>query len=82
MNEIVSITTNNLKSLNRTIDEIKSRNDVVHNKLPSNYSDPTTAFYIWKNADIRDKIQRLFSGEKVIFFADIKKSIKNSMPSI
>lgn len=50
------------------------------NSLDNN--DPEEAFYVWKNADVQNEIKRLFAGEKVKFFADIKQSRNNSYNAI
>lgn len=73
LDAITSTITDHLKDAKRYIEEIKSTTrDVTH--LEGNK--PEDAFYIWKNADIRDKISRLFKGEKISLVAEANTAAK------
>lgn len=71
LNAISSATINSLRTLSRTINAINSNHAriVMHkNSMDSN------ALYTWKNSDVRNKIRRLFAGEKITLLADVKQS--------
>lgn len=82
LNAIVLATTNNLNTLGRSINAIKSnqaRIGMTRNSIHKTYS--MNAFYVWKNFDVREKIRQLFAGEKITLLADIKQT-KNPLNAI
>jgi len=78
LNEIVSATTNNLKSMIEYIPIISDdRSNFVLDKTSFDNNDPDDYLYKWKYSEVRNEIQQLFAGEKIRLFADIKRSDKH-----
>lgn len=74
LNAIVNATTSNLNELAGSINEIKSNNmEIVGIKSSIDTTDPGDAVYTWKNADVREKIRKLFAGEKITLTTDVNK---------
>lgn len=82
LNAIALATTNNLNTLSQSIDAINSnRARIVKIKNSIDQTNREDAFYTWKNYDVREKIRKLFAGEKITLLADVKQT-KNRFNSI
>lgn len=82
LNAIALATTNNLNTLSQSIDAINSNHArIVKNKNSIDKTNREDAFYTWKNYDVREKIRKLFAGEKITLLADVKQT-KNRFNSI
>ncbi|KAG4066487.1 hypothetical protein HA402_007123 [Bradysia odoriphaga] len=73
LDDITSTISEHLNDTKRFIEEIKLN---VRDVTFSEEHKPEDALYIWKNADIRDKISRLFKGEAITLVADVKTATK------
>ncbi|KAJ6641396.1 hypothetical protein Bhyg_06335 [Pseudolycoriella hygida] len=74
INDLVKATTKKLNTLAENIGRVIPHNALIMKKHFVNSANPMSALYIWKNEDIRDKIRKLFDGEKISLLADVKKS--------
>lgn len=77
--DIIAIATNKMISLKERITVYNSTvingNDMfTHLAHFDNDHNSRGPFYVWKNAEVRNKIEQLFDGEKIYFDADIMKS--------
>lgn len=74
VNAIHSATTANLNELKVDIGTINSESARISGIQNSDITDPDSAFFTWKNSDVREKIRKLFSGEKIELLADVKQA--------
>lgn len=75
LDHIIAATINKLKMLSRSIDRIRSTEEMW---AINNYDgrDPKDAFYIWKNEDYRNEIRSLFEGKMIRLLANVKQATK------
>lgn len=81
LDTVVAIAAEKIKSLGERIKELNTtvinENDV---SISSAYFDSDSRasgpFYVWKNDEVRDKIQQLFAGKKVYLLADVTRGCK------
>lgn len=80
MDSIIFPVSENIKSLSERIHQLNNSvinpNDMlIFNAFFDRYDNGSYGpFYVWKNDEVRDKIERLFDGEKVYLYADVSHS--------
>lgn len=75
---VVTAAADKVKSLHERIEELNStvinRNDeLIHIARFDRDNNGSRPFYIWPNGEVKDKISRLFDGEKIYLLADVKR---------
>ncbi|XP_055309665.1 uncharacterized protein LOC129573302 [Sitodiplosis mosellana] len=76
---VMMIVTNKIKTLSEKIREynttVINENDMfIHVAHFNNERGSKGPFYVWKNDEVRDKINQLFDGRRVHLYADVTKS--------
>lgn len=66
----------NIKSLRGRIDELNAT--VINRDDADIHLVESQAFMVWPNNEIQDQIRRLFAGEKVYLFADVRRNSKQN----
>lgn len=85
-NGIADVTTaaaQNIQSLKKHIKEfnttvVNKYDERIHVAEFNNDAGSPGPFFVWPKNDVREKIKRLFNGEKIYLFADISRSIKSN----
>ncbi len=76
LDELISAATTKLNRLSQIVENIKSSSVGITHLHYDNDTNPKNALYIWKGADVRDEIGKLFEGKKIKLLADVNQSQK------
>ncbi|KAG4066107.1 hypothetical protein HA402_010309 [Bradysia odoriphaga] len=79
LNDSITLASQQIESLSKKLKEyndtvINEHDEHIHSAFFDRDHGSRGPFYAWSNSEIRDRIQQLFTGQKIYLFADVQKS--------